>query len=76
MSHSETRPDRGGAVVRAVLRGTPSASLIVQPEDRDGDPTEVDPLFRDEPLLASLAGASVISNEERAPCSNRPFLSK
>ena len=25
--------------------------------DRDGDPTEVDPLFRDEPLLASLAGA-------------------
>ena len=27
--------------------------------DTDGDPTEVDPLFRDEPFLASLAGASV-----------------
>jgi hypothetical protein len=27
--------------------------------DRDGDPMEVDPLFREEPLLASLAGASV-----------------
>ena len=42
--------------------------------DRDGDPTEVDPLFRDDPLLASLAGASVRGRVATGPRAGQAVL--
>jgi hypothetical protein len=54
-------PPDDGEVLRVAARIARRLAHVLRKRglDADDDRTEVDPLFRDEPLLASLAGASV-----------------